>query len=462
MNQKVEKGRKETRSQILIIEDDDSQRRVLEYNLQQEGYMVHTAANGEEGLELLKDADIDVVISDIKMPKMNGIELLSEIKRIAPDIQIILITAYATIDSAIEAMKLGAYDYIRKPINRDELKIAVKKALELKRLVTENLRLHQQLVDRFSFSNIIGGSASMKEVFEIMARVAKSDVTVLITGESGTGKELCARAIHFNSERVDNNFVVVNCSSIPKDLMESELFGHVKGAFTGAFRDKEGKFELANDGTIFLDEIGDLHSDLQAKLLRVLQEKEIDRVGGMEPIKIDVRIIAATNKNLLDATKASEFREDLYYRLNVLEIPLPPLRERKDDIPLLVQHFLHKFNASNCRVGPSVTAALLQYNWPGNIRELENVLQRAVVLRKNEEMITLHDLPDNIKNAPIPLTSIMLDIPENGIQLEEVEKTLILQALQKKAWNQTQAAKLLSITRQTLIYRMEKYSIKQT
>lgn len=461
MHNKEGKHNAEEQHQILIIEDEDSQRRVLEYNLQQEGYKVYTVSSAEEGLEFFKNISVDVVISDIKMPQMDGIELLSEIKRLYPEMQVILITAYATIDSAVEAMKLGAYDYIRKPINRDELKIAIRKAIELKRLETENLRLHQQLVDRFSFHNIIGGSAAMKEVFDKMARVAKSDATVLITGKSGTGKELCAKSIHFNSKRADNNFIVVNCSSIPKDLIESELFGHLKGAFTGAFRDRKGKFELADGGTVFLDEIGDLHGDLQAKLLRVLQEKEIDRVGGKEPVKIDVRVIAATNKNLLEATKAGEFREDLYYRLNVVKIRLPPLRKRKDDIPLLLQHFLHKFDAGNCRVEPSITEAFLQYDWPGNVRELENVIQHAVVLRKHQDRLTLQDLPEHIKNASFSQSSIILDIPDSGIQLEEVEKTLILKALQKADWNQTQAAKLLGITRQTLIYRMEKYDIKR-
>lgn len=447
--------------QILIIDDEGSQRRVLEYNLQQEGHETHTAASGEEGLEILKNSPIDVVITDIKMPTMNGVELLSEIKRLYPEVQVILITAYATVESAIEAMKLGAYDYIQKPLNRDELKMAVKKALELKSLVSENIRLHQQLVDRFSFSNIIGGSAKMQDVFDLMARVANSSATVLVSGESGTGKELCARAIHFSSERAKTPFVVVNCSSIPEGLLESELFGHVKGAFTGAVYDKQGKFELADSGTIFLDEIGDLQSDLQAKLLRVLQEKEIDRVGGITPISIDVRVIVATNKNLVNAVQVGEFRDDLYYRINVVEINLPPLRERKDDISLLVQHFLHKFNASHCQVEPPAMTALLEYNWPGNIRELGNVIQRAVVLKKNEDRMTLQDLPEHIRNAPVSWTSLELNIPDTGIQLEEVEKALILKALQKTDWNQTQAAKLLGITRQTLIYRMEKYDLRE-
>lgn len=447
--------------QILIVDDESSQRRVLEYNLQQEGHETHTTASGEEGLEILKDSPIDVVITDIKMPTMNGVELLSEIKRLYPDVQVILITAYATVESAIEAMKLGAYDYIQKPLNRDELKMAVKKALELKSLVSENIRLHQQLVDRFSFSNIIGGSAKMQDVFDLMARVANSDATVLISGESGTGKELCAKAIHFSSKRAKKPFVVVNCSSIPEGLLESELFGHVKGSFTGAVYDKQGKFELADTGTIFLDEIGDMQSDLQAKLLRVLQEKEIDRVGGKKPIPIDVRIIVATNKNLVNAVQAGEFRDDLYYRINVVEIDLPPLRERKDDISLLVQHFLHKFNASHCQVEPQAMAALLGYNWPGNIRELGNVIQRAIVLKTNEDRLTLHDLPEHIRNAPVSWTSLELNIPDTGIQLEEVEKALILKALQKTDWNQTQAANLLGITRQTLIYRVEKYDLKE-
>lgn len=446
---------------ILLVDDDESFCKVLEYNLREIGYQVIPSHSGEEAIEVFREKEVDLVLTDIQMPGMSGLELLYEVKRLNPEMLVIIITAFGSVDTAVDAMKNGAFDYITKPFNRDELHLTIEKAFQMMRLSNENLRLHQQLVERFSFSNIIGGSKKMQELFEMAGRVAHTDSTVLISGESGTGKELIARAIHFNSNRRDKNFVAVNCSSIPETLLESELFGYIKGAFTGAVKDKEGRFELADGGTLFLDEVRDLPIELQPKLLRVLQEKEIDKIGGSRPVKIDVRIIAATNRSLEDAVKSGEFREDLYYRLSVVPLTVPPLRERKDDIPLLIQHFLHKFNAGPCKIDAEVMAAFKMFHWPGNIRELENVIERALVLGQDKGRITLQDIPENIGRKDISqVERLLIDIPDEGIQLEEVEKGLILYALKIKNHNQTQAANFLGITRQTLIYRMEKYGIK--
>ena len=446
---------------ILLVDDDESFCKVLEYNLKEIGYQVIPSHSGEEALDVFREKEVDLVLTDIQMPGMSGLELLYEMKRLNPEMLVIIITAFGSVDTAVDAMKNGAFDYITKPFNRDELHLTIEKAFQMMRLSNENLRLHQQLVERFSFSNIIGGSKKMQELFEMTGRVSQTDSTVLISGESGTGKELIARAIHFNSKRRDKNFVAVNCSSIPETLLESELFGYIKGAFTDAVKDKEGKFEFADGGTLFLDEVRDLPIELQPKLLRVLQEKEIDKIGGSRPVKIDVRIIAATNRSLEDAVKSGEFREDLYYRLSVVPLTVPPLRERKDDIPLLVQHFLHKFNAGHCKIDAEVMAAFKMFHWPGNIRELENVIERALVLGQDKGRITLQDIPENIGRKDISqVERLLIDIPDEGIQLEEVEKGLILYALKIKNHNQTQAANFLGITRQTLIYRMEKYGIK--
>ncbi len=445
---------------ILLVDDDSSLRKVLQFNLEQEGYTVIPASDGKEALELYTEHEPALVITDIKMPGMDGIDLLKEIKRRDIEQLVVVITAFGTIDTAIEAMKLGAYDYITKPFNRDELRMVVRKALELERLRSRARLLEAQLVERFSFENIIGGSSRMAEVFEMVRRVAPSDVTVLIKGESGTGKELIARAIHYNSPRSKENFVAVNCSAIPENLLESELFGHKKGAFTGAVADKVGKFELSSGGTIFLDEVADLRFELQAKLLRVLQEKEIERVGDPRPIKVDIRVIAATNKDLEAMLADGQFREDLYHRINVVPIPLPPLRERSDDIPLLVHHFKNKFGEAECTVEPEVLSALKSYPWPGNVRELENVVQRSLLLRKNPERLTLDDLPDHIRGAATAAPEHLFHIPDEGLNLEEVEKELLSYSLRKHNWNQTRAAKFLGITRQALIYRMDKYGLK--
>ena len=444
---------------ILIADDDESLRRIIEYNLSNKGYRIFLADDGEEALNIFKSEDVDIVITDIKMEKVDGLELLEEIKRLKSNALVIMITAHGSIETAVRAMKLGAYDYITKPFDRDELQIMVEKALSLQSLMSENIRLRQELADRFSLDNIIGASSKMKRIYDMVARVAKSDSTVLLQGESGTGKELIARAIHFNSSRAKKPFITVNCSAIPENLMESELFGHVKGAFTGADKDKVGKFEAAEGGTIFLDEIGDIRKDLQVKLLRVLQEKFIDKVGSTQDINVDVRIIAATNILLETAIEEGKFREDLFYRISVIPILLPPLRERKDDIPLLVQHFMAKHGGKDCKMLSEVLDILNRYDWPGNVRELENIIERAIVLKKEDNVISPEDIPDHIKRKQSS-SQMSLEIPDEGLKLEEVEKALIINAMNKAGQNQTRAAELLDISRQTLIYRMQKYDIK--
>jgi two-component system, NtrC family, response regulator len=444
---------------ILIADDDESLRRIIEYNLSNKGYRIFLADDGEEALNIFKSEDVDIVITDIKMEKVDGLELLEEIKRLKSNALVIMITAHGSIETAVKAMKLGAYDYIIKPFDRDELQIIIEKAQNLQSLMSENIRLRQELADHFSLDNIIGASSKMKKIYDMVARVAQSDSTVLLQGESGTGKELIARAIHFNSSRANKPFITVNCSAIPETLMESELFGHVKGAFTGAIKDKSGKFEAAGGGTIFLDEIGDIRKDLQVKLLRVLQEKSIDKIGATQDFNVDVRIIAATNIQLETAIDEGKFREDLFYRISVIPILLPPLRERKDDIPLLVQHFVGKHGGKDCKMLPEVLDILKRYDWPGNVRELENIIERAIVLKKKDNVIAPEDVPDHIKRKQSS-SQMSLEIPDEGLKLEEVEKALIINALNKSGQNQTRAAELLGISRNTLIYRIQKYDIK--
>ncbi len=445
---------------ILLIDDDQSLRRVMEYSLTESGYAVRTAANGEEGLALFGQEPFDAVVTDITMPGLDGIEVLTRMQRTDPAVPVILITAYGTIENAVAAMRQGAFDYITKPFNRDELRLTLERALKMRRLERENVRLRAEVTDRYRFDGIIGGSEPLREALDLAGRVAASDASVLITGESGTGKELLAKGIHYNSARADGDFVAVNCAAIPEQLIESELFGHMKGAFTGAVRDKEGKFELADGGTLFLDEIGDLRIDLQAKILRALQERAVDRVGGTKPVAVDVRIIAATNQDLERAVKEGAFREDLYYRLSVVTIRMPPLRERKDDIVLLTDHFLKKFNKDAAvSLDAGVRAALLRYGWPGNVRELENVIERALVLRRGET-VTAADLPEKVLRPGGSAEDVMLNLPEDGISLEDLEKALIRKALERHNGNQTRAAEYLRITRPTLIYRMEKYGLR--
>jgi two-component system, NtrC family, response regulator len=448
------------KSSILLIDDDDSLRRVTEFSLAEAGYKVQAAASGEEGLRLFAKDLFDAVITDITMPGMNGMEVLSRLRERDASLPVIMITAYGTIESAVQAMKQGAFDYITKPFNRDELRITLDRALRMRRLEKENAELRAEVTDRYRFESIIGSGGKLKEVLDLAGRVAASDATVLITGESGTGKELLAKGIHYNSKRADAPFVAVNCAAIPENLIESELFGHTKGSFTGAVRDREGKFEQADSGTLFLDEIGDLRIDLQAKILRALQERQVDRVGGSKPFPVDVRVIAATNRAIEKAVKDGLFREDLYYRLSVVTLHMPPLRERRDDIPMLVGHFLKKFNRDVAvTIEEEALSAIKAYGWPGNVRELENVIERASVLKRGT-VITPADLPDKLKKERTGIDSIILNLPDEGIDLEDLEKNLIIKALEKHNHNQTRAAEYLGITRPTLIYRLEKYGLK--
>ncbi len=447
---------------VLIVDDDPSQRRLVEFWLQEDGYRTVTAEDGKAGLRAFEQHAPALVVTDVRMPGMSGLDLLGRIKGDNPDILFILITAFATVDDAVEAMKLGATDYLLKPLKPDEVKLSVRRAFEQKELVDENRRLRDFASDSFRFESILAQSHRMRSILEIAAQVARRDSTVLLTGESGTGKELLAKAIHQNSLRADKPFVTVNCGALPENLAESELFGHRKGSFTGAIADRAGKFESANEGTIFLDEIGELPLPLQVKLLRVIQEREVDKIGNTHPIKVNVRILAATNRNLKNLVEDSQFREDLYYRLSVVTIDVPPLRERREDIPLLTQHFVKQFSERYAIPGLSISEEALeklaQYNWPGNVRELQNVIERVSVLTRNEK-IGAGELPPEIRSSASRIANISLKLPEEGIDLEQVEKEILLQALEKHSWNQSQAARYLNISRKTLIYRMEKFAL---
>ena len=446
------------KTRILVIDDDASLRRVLEYNLQEAGYAVAVASSGEEGLSLFDSVDPALVITDMQMPGMSGMQLLTAIKERWPETIVIIITAFGTIDLAVNAMKSGAYDYITKPFNREAMLLTVVKALEFSGLSAENRRMKNELADRADFRTIVGTSPKMEKVFEIVRKVADTEAAVLITGESGTGKELVARSIHANSGRRNGPFVAINCAAIPRDLLESELFGHVKGAFTGAIKDKTGKFQLADGGTIFLDEVGDLPVELQPKLLRVLQEKTVEPVGGTKVQKLDVRVVSATNLDIDKAMAAGTFREDLYYRLAVIPIHLPSLRERSDDITLLIRYFCKKHAAEQVCFDKEVIDVLTAYAWPGNVRELENLVERLLIMR-NSDTITSSDLPERILNRAVHKNSQVINLPAEGYSLEQLEQEVVLSALERNSWNQTAAAKFLRIPRHTLIYRMEKYAI---
>ena len=448
-----------TTGMILVVDDDASLRKVLTYTLSEAGYEVLEAGSGEEALDVLAAQTPDVVITDLRMKGMHGLDLLAHVKEQLPQTLVVVITAFGSVDSAVKAMKKGAFDYITKPFDRDALILSIRRALRYRAVASENVRLRQELVGKFSFSNIVGATNVMQELFRSVARVAPTDVTVLIEGESGTGKELIAKAMHFNSPRAGRPLVTVNCAAIPPELLESELFGHVKGAFTGAHRDRTGKFELADRGTLFLDEIGDMPPELQVKLLRFLQEKEIDRVGAEEPVKLDVRILAATNQDVERLVTEERFRMDLFYRLSVVRVHVPPLRARKEDIPLLVDHFLQKSHAGECRVLPDALETLKEHHWPGNVRELENVIERALILRGKASEISREDILLDSVGRPAPARSAVV-MPEEGLKLGEVERDLIISALRKTAGNQTAAAKLLGITRQTLIYRIRKHNLE--
>ena len=395
----------EDRKSILIVDDEANIRRVLDAVFTKDGYRVLTAENGRKALDIIStEPNLDVLLCDLIMPDLNGIEVLKSAREINPFLSVVMITAHGTIKTAVDAMRFGAFDYITKPFDMDEIKLIVKNALERRRLLAENTELKQELRSRYKFDEIVGTSGKMQDVYKIIERVANSNATVLIRGESGTGKELVARAIHFNSPRNAKPFVAVSCAALPETLLESELFGHEKGAFTGAAGQKAGRFELANQGTLFLDEIADVSLAMQVKLLRVLQERKFERVGGTKTLTMDVRLIAATNRNLEEDVAAGGFREDLYYRLQVIQVFLPPLRDRKEDIPPLVEHFVEKFNKQNGRtikfVSPECMDLLMKYNWPGNIREVENAIERGVVLADpTSEYITPDLLPAAVQSA---------------------------------------------------------------
>jgi two-component system NtrC family response regulator len=445
---------------ILVVDDDESLRRITQLQLQEAGYEVLTARNGEEALAIVQAEAPALVITDLKMPGVSGLDLLRKIRQSFPLTTVLMVTAFGTVQTAVEAMKAGAYDYLTKPIDHEELILLVGRALEHRDLVEEVENLRISLDQKYGFEAIIGRSKALLSVLEMASRVARRDSTVLIRGETGTGKELLARAIHQNSARKGKPFVTINCGAIPRDLLESELFGHAKGSFTSAFAAKQGKAEAADGGTMFLDEIGEMPVELQVKLLRLIQFGEIEKVGAPGPLKVDVRIIAATHRNLQSLIEDGTFREDLFYRLAVVPLELPPLRERADDIPELVEALFLKAKAKhavpNLRLPPRLVPYFCGYRWPGNIRELENVIERLTVLSAGDEIV-LSDLPEFLRNERPGHDVVQFELPPQGISLEAVEKELILKALKKFDWNQTKTAAFLDISRRTLIYRMEKY-----
>ncbi len=449
---------------ILIVDDEKNYLVVLEALLAPEGFEIITSESAPDALGHVRNSDIDLVIADMKMPRMNGMELLEECKRIKPELPVIIMTAYGTIETAVEAMKKHAYDYITKPFQNEQLKLTVNKALEKYRLIKENRLLSEALSDRFKYGNIVGKSKPMLKVYDIIEKVAQSKSTVLISGPSGTGKELIAKAIHYGGPRKDRPFVSVNCGALTETLLESELFGHERGAFTGAVSMKKGRFELADSGTLFLDEVGEMTPALQVKLLRVLQEMEFERVGGTKTIKVDVRIISASNRDLKEDVARNTFREDLFYRLNVINIEAPALTERIDDIPLLVKHFIEKCDGGEKKIklSPQVWKAFYSYPWPGNVRELENVIERGIVLSSGGE-ISIDDLPDGFvkdkKSQEIDLNKIApLDLTLTEA-LEQFEEKLIERALKHSGQVQAQAAEMLGISRHLMHYKMKKYGM---
>ena len=442
---------------ILLIDDDQSLRRVTEYNLTAKGFDVITAASGKQGLEVFKNYSPDLVVTDVKLGDMNGLDILVKVKKDAPDIPVIIMTAFGSIEMAVQAMHKGAFNFITKPFDRDTLILSCKKALELKGLRSKTKLMTNEINRLTGTSGIISASSVMKELLDTASRAANSDATVLITGESGTGKEVLARLIHQNSPRHNGPMVTVNCAAIPSGLIESELFGHMKGSFTGAIKDRKGHFQTASGGTLFLDEIGEMATDTQVKLLRAIQEKEVQPVGSERAKKVDIRIVAATNLDLQKKIAKGEFREDLYYRLSVIPLFIPPLRERTDDIPALIKHFLKKFDAPR-DVGFSGPAqeVLKAYQWPGNIREMQNIVERCIILRK-KSVIEPEDLQLlDQKTSASPLAPV---IPDEGVALGDIEKSYILKALEKTSQNRSKAARLLKIPRHVLLYRLEKYGL---
>ena len=455
-------------SKILVVDDDPKILDRLKEFLDHEGYETHVAKNGEIATDMLDRDYYDLALIDLNMPKVDGMTLLKTLVDSHSDTVGIILTGHATIRNAVEAMKLGAADYLAKPVKMEEVLMVIERALEFRDLKRENLALKKQLKKKYKFENFIGDSLPMNKVFRVIEKVADTDSTVLILGESGTGKELVAKAIHYHSMRKDKPLIPVNCGAIPEELLESELFGHEKGAFTNAIRTRIGRFELANNGTIFLDEVAEMSPHLQVKLLRILQEQEFERLGGTKTIRCDVRILAATNKNLDKLVDEGSFREDLYYRLKVIPISLPPLRDRKADIPLLVHHFLENISRTKHRKPKSITKdslkALVNYDWPGNVRELENIIERMVILSEGDS-ITLEDLPEKIgRKHALDLDDGSL-IPEEGLSLSsavnDYERQLIIHALEKADWVKNRAAKLLKMNRTTLVEKIKKQGIEK-
>lgn len=446
---------------ILVIDDEKNMRWAIERALKAQGYEIFQAEEGSVALAIASEQHPDLVILDLKMPGMDGMEVLTRLKTQNPDIMVIMVTAHGSTATAVEAMKLGAYDYINKPFDIDELKLTVEKALEVENLKAKVQRLEDEANRRYSYQDIIGKSAVIQQVFALVERIADTTATILIQGESGTGKELVAHALHNSGSRKNGPFIQINCAALPETLLESELFGHEKGAFTGAVALRQGRFELAAGGTIFLDEIGEITPHVQVRLLRVLQERAFERVGGQQTIKVDVRVIAATNKDLALEMREGRFREDLYYRLSVIPVKMPTLRERKEDIPLLIEHFMRKYDPKNriSEIAPTAMKILVDYSWPGNIRELENTIERLAIVAPNAK-ISVEDIPQELKLATLSngqRTCIML--PAEGLDLEQLEKDLIFQALEHSQGNRTRAARLLGLTRHTLLYRMDKYNL---
>ena len=455
------------KEQILVVDDEEDLRKAIVDVLTLDGFEVDQAGSAEEAADKLSQTAYDVLITDHNLPGKTGVELLEESMVRYPEIIGIVITGYGTIETAVSAIKKGAYNYLTKPFKLVELPIMVRKGLKERHLRFENQYLRKQLDERYGFNNIIGTGRAMKRIFELVETIAGLTSTVLIQGETGTGKELIAKAIHFNSPRKDQKMVSINCGAIPENLLESELFGHVKGAFTGAVQTRIGRFEQANGGTIFLDEIGNMPVALQVKLLRVLQEREFERVGGNSTVKVDVRIVAATSSNLEQMVKDGTFREDLYYRLNVIPIDLPPLSERREDIPLLVQRFIEHFCETHKldlkTISPQVLKALMAYDWPGNVRQLENIVERMVALTANRPALLPADLPAEIQNRDSLNFVPLIEIPEGGINFQDVvtdmERELILQSLRKTNGNKKLAAKLLNLKRTTLIEKIKRIGL---
>jgi two-component system NtrC family response regulator len=449
---------------VLIVDDEKNYLVVLDALLAPEGYEILTAKNAQDAMKVAREADIDLIITDMRMPGMSGMEFLEECKRTKPEVPVIMMTAYGTIELAVEAMKKHAYDYITKPFQNEQLKLTVRKALEKSRLVKENRLLSEALSDRFRHANLIGKSRPMQKIFDLIDKVSQSKASVLITGASGTGKELIAKAIHYGGPKKERPFVSINCGALTETLLESEMFGHERGAFTGAVAMKKGRFELADGGTLFLDEVGEMSPALQVKLLRVLQEMEFERVGGTRTIKVDVRVLAASNRNLKANVTEGLFREDLYYRLNVIHIEVPPLRERIDDIPILVKHFIEKYTkdegGKGIRLSPEVWKAFYRYPWPGNVRELENVIERALVLHSGDT-IAADDLPPELKEEKAEFDVDRFVPPSLPLTeaLEKIEERLIRRALALCNNVQARAADMLGITKSHIQHKMKKYQI---